>query len=122
MPESTSHSHQSLTERLNAFRDARDWRQFQSLKNLIVSLNLEAAEMLELTQWKKDEEVDNATENPEFMDKLNHEMADIFIYLLMISERTGVDLLKAASDKIEHNAAKYPIEKSRGNARKYTDL
>ncbi|MBC8269428.1 MAG: nucleotide pyrophosphohydrolase [Rhodospirillaceae bacterium] len=118
----TSHSHQSLTERLMAFRDARDWRQFQSLKNLIVSLNLEAAEMLELTQWKMDEEVENSMENREFIDKLTHEMADIFIYLLMISERTGVDLMKAASDKIEHNATKYPINKSRGNARKYTDL
>jgi len=122
MPELTSHSIQSLTERLISFRDERDWRQFHSLKNLIVSLNLEATEVLELTQWKKDEEVEIATENPEFMENLSHEIADTFLYLLMISERTGIDLMQAASDKIDHNTAKYPVEKSRGNATKYTHL
>lgn len=115
-------THESLTERLIAFRDDRDWRQFQSLKNLIVSMNLEASEMLELTQWKNDQEVEDAVKDTGFMEKLTHETADIFVYLLMISERAGIDLMQAASDKIDHNAAKYPVDKARGNARKYTEL
>ena len=118
----TAPTHESLTKRLIEFRDARDWRQFQTLKNLIVSMNLEASEMLELTQWKNDDEVEAAIEDEAFMEKLTHETADIFVYLLMISERAGINLLQAAADKIELNAAKYPVEKARGNARKYTEL
>lgn len=122
MPISSQHTHQSLTTRLIEFRDARDWKQFQSLKNLIVSLNLEASEMLELTQWKTDNEVEQAIEDDDFKSKLTHELADIFLYLLMISERAGIPLMDAASDKIDLNARKYPVDKARGNARKYTDL
>lgn len=113
---------QSLTERLIAFRDARDWRQFHSLKNLILSLNLESAELLELAQWKDDAEVEHAISDPEFRARLAEECADVLIYLLLICERAGIDPLAAASAKIETNAAKYPVEKSRGNARKYTEL
>jgi len=118
MPESFS----DLTERLTEFRDARDWRQFQGLKNLIVSLNLEATELLELTQWRDDEEVEKSLKDAEFRGKLEEETADVLLYLLMICERAGIDLAQAASRKIDVNAKKYPIEKSRGNARKYTDL
>ena len=122
MPKSTSHSLQSLTERLIVFRDDRDWRQFQGLKNLIVSLNLESAELLELTQWKDDDEVERLIDDPEFHLKLQEETADVLLYLLMICERAGIDIGEAASRKIDINATKYPVEKSRGNATKYTDL
>jgi len=111
-----------LTDRLIAFRDARDWRQFHSLKNLILSVSLESAELLELTQWKDDETVDSSVSDPAFRDRLAEECADILLYLLLIAERTGFDLAAAASAKIETNEVKYPVEKSRGNARKYTDL
>ena len=111
-----------LTERLLAFRDVRDWRRFHSLKNLIVSLNLEAAEALELTQWQGDETVEAAAQEPAFRARLSEECADVFIYLLLIAERAGFDLRRAAAAKIDRNEAKYPVEKSRGNARKYTEL
>ena len=111
-----------LTERLIAFRDARDWKQFHSLKNLILSVSLEAAELLELTQWKDDADIEARVDDPAFRADLAQECADILIYLLLIGERAGVDLIQAASDKIEINAEKYPIEKARGNARKYTAL
>jgi NTP pyrophosphatase (non-canonical NTP hydrolase) len=111
-----------LTERLIAFRDARDWRQFHSLKDLIVSLNLEAGELLELTQWQKEEDFEAASATPDTKARLGEECADAFLYLLLICERTGIDLLKAAADKIAQNEAKYPIEKSRGRATKYTKL
>jgi NTP pyrophosphatase (non-canonical NTP hydrolase) len=117
-----SPSLQDLTDRLIAFRDARDWRQIHSLKNLMLSLSLESAELLELTQWKDDAQVEAAAAAPEFRARLAEECADVLLYLLLICERTGIDLAEAAAAKIELNAAKYPVEKSRGNARKYTAL
>jgi len=92
------------------------------LKNLIVSLNLESAELLELTQWKNDTEVDAALSDPEFKAHLAEECADALLYLLLICERAGIDPVQAASDKLEINAARYPVEKARGNALKYTEL
>ncbi len=111
-----------LTARLIAFRDARDWRQFHGLKNLMLSLNLEAAEILELAQWKSDAEIEAAPADPEFRARLAEECADVLLYLLLIAERAGIDLGAAASAKIERNAIKYPVDKARGNARKYTEL
>ncbi len=122
MPDPQSSALDDLTRRLIAFRDAREWRPFHGLKNLMLSLNLEAAEILELTQWKSDDEVEAATADPEFRDRLSEECADVLLYLLLICERAGIDLEAAASAKIELNATKYPVEKARGNARKYTAL
>ena len=111
-----------LTRRLIAFRDARDWRRFHGLKNLMLSLNLEAAEILELGQWKSDDEIEAAAADPEFRDMLAEECADVLLYLLLIAERAGIDLEAAAHAKIDRNAVNYPIDKARGNARKYTEL
>ena len=111
-----------LTDRLIAFRDARDWRKFHSLRNLMVSLNLGSAEVLELTQWKDDAQVEAASCEPAFRARLAEECVDVLRYLLLICERAGIDLIGAASEKIEINAAKYPVEKARGNAVKYTEL
>lgn len=122
MPKPTSHSLQTLTERLITFRDERDWKQFQGLKNLIVSLNLEAAELLELTQWKDDKMVEQSITDPEFRQNLEEETADVLLYLLLVCERAGIDLVSAASRKIDINAIKYPVEKARGNSKKYTKL
>jgi NTP pyrophosphatase (non-canonical NTP hydrolase) len=111
-----------LTERLIAFRDARDWRRFHSLKNLIMSVSIESAELLELTQWQDDDAVEARIDEPEFRARLAEECADVLLYLLLIAERAGFDLDAAAQEKIDINARKYPVEKARGNARKYTDL
>ncbi|TCS60305.1 nucleotide pyrophosphohydrolase [Varunaivibrio sulfuroxidans] len=111
-----------LIERLIAFRDAREWRQFHSLKDLIASVGIEAGELLELTQWTKDDVLEDKATDPHFRDRLSEEMADVFIYLLLIGERTGIDLIDAANRKIDINARKYPVEKSRANAKKYTEL
>ena len=122
MPDPEPPALDDLTRRLIAFRDVREWQPFHSLKNLMLSLNLEAAEILELTQWKSDDEVEAATADAEFRDRLGEECADVLLYLLLICERAGIDLEAAASAKIELNATKYPVEKARGNARKYTAL
>lgn len=113
---------QALTQALMTFRDARDWSQFHTLRNLIVSLNLEAAELLELTQWKSDAEIASLPEDEKRMEALQDECADILLYLLLIAEKTNFDLLRAAELKLEKNAQKYPVDKCRGSSRKYTEL
>ena len=112
----------ALTAAVQAFRDARNWRQFHSLRNLIVSLNLEAAELLELTQWKDDAAISASLENEGKMEALRDECADVLLYLLLIADKAGINLEEAARNKLKKNAAKYPIEKSYGSSRKYTQL
>lgn len=111
-----------LIEKLIAFRDARQWRRFHSLKDLILSVGIEAGELLELAQWTKDNDLDAKIADPQFRERLGEEIADVFIYLLLICERTGIDPIAAANRKIDINAKKYPVEKSRANAKKYTEL
>lgn len=113
---------QQLASRLIEFRDARDWRQFHSLKNLIVSLNLEAAELLELTQWSTDEQFESASSQPKVRQQLKDECADIFNYLLLIADHSGFDLVEAANAKISGNETRYPVDKAYGKSTKYTDL
>lgn len=113
---------ETLTRAVLAFRDERDWRQFHSLRNLIVSLNLEASELLELTQWKGDAEIDALPSDPRAHEALREECADILLYLLLIADAAGVDLAAAAKEKLEKNARKYPVEKARGSRAKYTEL
>ena len=112
----------ALTAALLEFRDARDWRQFHSLRNLIISLNLEAAELLELTQWKSDAEVEALPSNPAIHEALRDECADVLLYLLLIADAAGIDLAAAAREKIEKNAQKYPVAKAYGSRAKYTEL
>ncbi len=112
-----------LTRRLIAFRDAREWKRFHTLKNLLLSLTLEAAEALELAQWKTDEELEKAlATDDKLRARLEEECADVLLYLLLIAEKAGIDLAAAAARKIELNARKYPVEKARGRADKYHDL
>ena len=108
---------ESLTKRLIAFRDARDWQQFHSIKNLIISLNLEAAELMELIQLKSEKAVELLSETESGKPRIAEEFADVFLYLLLIAERAGLDVAEIAT-----NDLKYPVEKARGNALKYTEL
>lgn len=112
----------ALTAALRDFRDARDWQQFHSLRNLIVSLNLEAAELLELTQWKNDVEIDALPAHPALAEALRDECADILLYLLLIADKSGFDLLAAAQTKLAKNGEKYPVAKAYGSRAKYTEL
>lgn len=112
----------ALTTELLAFRDARDWRQFHTLRQLIVSLNLEAGELLELTQWKSDAEIDALPADPASAEALRDECADVLLYLLLIADRAGIDLLAAGRAKLLKNGEKYPVDKARGSRAKYTEL
>jgi NTP pyrophosphatase (non-canonical NTP hydrolase) len=112
----------ALRRALLSFRDERDWRQFHTLRSLIVSLNLEAAELLELTQWKLDAEIEALPGDPSAAEALGDECADVLLYLLLIADVAGIDLVEAARRKLVKNAEKYPVAKSRGSRAKYTDL
>lgn len=105
-----------LTELQLRFRDERDWKQFHTLKNLIVSLNLEAAELLELTQWQTDAQLEARKDDPSLRQPLADECADVLLYLVLVAEAGGIDLMQAAREKIEKNARKYPAALVAGKA------
>lgn len=104
------------------FRDDRNWQQFHTLKNLIISLNLESSELLELTQWKSDDQLSELKSDSKFQEQLRDECADVLLYLLLIAEDGGFDLIEAALEKIKKNAVRYPVELSYGSSKKYTEL
>lgn len=107
----------SLTEKIKKFRDDRDWKQFHSPKNLAISLQLEASEILELFQWTKDNELPK-----EKIKDLRDELADTFNYLLLLADKFNIDLCDASEGKIKKNEKKYPIKKSKGKSIKYNKL
>jgi dCTP diphosphatase len=117
MPE---HRFKDLHVRLAEFAAERDWERFHSPKNLAMALAAESGELLEHFQWLT--EAQSAALPPEELEAVALELADIQLYLVRLADRLGIDLLAAAHRKIGLNAEKYPIEKARGHARKYTEL
>lgn len=111
---------EDLTQRIVEFRDARDWKQFHSPKNLAASISIEAAELLEIFQWSSDATVADDVEKRRV--DLERELADITIYTLLMAHDSGVDLEAAIATKLGENDAKYPAEKARGNREKYDRL
>jgi NTP pyrophosphatase (non-canonical NTP hydrolase) len=89
---------------------------------LAISVSLEAAELLEFFQWKNPEEVAALVTDPQRHREISWEMADILILLISLADILGVDLVKAAREKLQENERKYPVERARGSARKYRDL
>ena len=113
---------QQLTNKLIQFRDERDWAQFHTLKNLTAALSVEAAELLELTQWRTDVELEAGKLEPMLRMEFSTEVADVFLYLLLIGEKLGIDIIEAAEAKLIENGRKYPADKARGTAKKYSEL
>jgi dCTP diphosphatase len=109
---------EELRERVRRFAAARDWDQFHSPKNLAMALSVEASELVEEFQWLTEEQSRNL--DPERRERVRLEAADVFIYLLRIADKLGVDLIQAASDKMILNEQKYPADRVRGDSRKYT--
>jgi len=109
-----------LTDRIVAFRDERDWKQYHSPRNLAASISIEAAELLELFQWSSDESIARDVEARRT--DLERELADVLIYCLLLAHDTRIDLSEVISAKLAENDAKYPIEKALGSRSKYTTL
>ena len=107
----------STIEKINKFRDDRNWRQFHKEKDLAISISLEANELLEIFQWKTSEE---AVAND--LEHIKEELADVFIYGLMLADNLNLYVEKIISDKIKLNGKKYPVAESFGNKEKYTEL
>ena len=104
------------------FREERDWEQYHSAKNIALSIVLEAAELLEIFQWKTDEQAKELTQVPEQRENIADELSDILLYSLLMANDLGIDIIKAANRKIDKNAKKYPADKVKGKALKYTEL
>jgi dCTP diphosphatase len=102
-----------------AFAAERDWQQFHTPKNLAMALSVEVAELVEHFQWLPTgaaEELDDRQR-----EGIRHELADVLLYLVQLADRTGVDLRAAALEKLRLNADKYPVERVKGDARKYDE-
>jgi len=105
---------EEITQALLKFRNERDWEQFHNPKDLALAVNVEAGELLELFLWKKAEEVNQ--------EKIKEELADVFAYAFLLAEKYQLDVKEIVLQKIKKNGEKYPIEKSKGNAKKYNEL
>jgi dCTP diphosphatase len=111
---------QKLIQRLIDFRDARDWAQFHNAKDLAISLSLEAAELLELFQWKNAQEVEALKTDPDALQRVREELGDVLCYALLMAQEFGIDPQQAIADKIAVNEKKYPVDLVKGRADKYT--
>src|SRR3954467_7990506 len=103
-----------------AFRDERDWAQFHNPKELAISLTVESSELLQLMQWHKGAELEGVIR--EKHEHLRDELADVLFSVLLLADELKVDLGPAFLEKLAKTGAKYPVEKSKGSAKKYTEL
>lgn len=104
-------------EIIKNFRDERDWSQFHNPKDLAISINLEASELLEIFQWSGAD-----LECKEKLDMIREELADVLCYSILLADRCGIDLDEIITEKMAKNAKKYPVEEARGSSAKYTEL
>jgi dCTP diphosphatase len=111
---------QRLRDALRAFAAEREWEPFHSPKNLAMALSVEAAELLETFQWLT--EAQSRSPSPEALVAASDEIADVLLYLIRLCDQLGIDPIAAADRKMRANAAKYPVDKARGNSKKYTEL
>lgn len=115
-----SDSLRGLALRLAQFAQERDWQQFHSPKNLASALVVESGELLEHFQWLTEEQSRNLP--PEKLEAVGAELADVLLYLVQLASALGIDPVAAARAKLKHNESKYPIDRARGNAKKYDEL
>ncbi len=104
----------SITDRIKKFTEERDWAQFHNAKDLALAISIEASELNECFLWKSADEGN--------VDKIKDELADILIYALLFADKYNFDLNEIISQKLDKNEKKYPVDKAKGNAKKYTDL
>jgi NTP pyrophosphatase (non-canonical NTP hydrolase) len=103
---------QELKKVVVEFRDERDWRKYDTPKNLAISISIEAAELLEHFQWKTDVEVDEMSSNPQKRREVSDELADVMIYCLGFADMLKIDVAEALKKKLEKTSEKYPALKS----------
>jgi NTP pyrophosphatase (non-canonical NTP hydrolase) len=105
---------EEIVEALKQFRNERDWEQFHNPKDLAIALSIEANELLELFLWKKAENANT--------EKVKEELADVFAFSFLLADKYKFDIKEIILDKIRKNGEKYPVDKSKGTAKKYDEL
>ena len=110
---------EELKHKLKEFAQIRDWEQFHCPKNLAMALSVEAAELLEHFQWMTEQE--SETLSPQRQAAVAFELADIFIFLIRLSDQLNIDLMEVTKRKMEINNKKYPVEKVKGSSKKYSE-
>ncbi|NBV46216.1 MAG: nucleotide pyrophosphohydrolase [Planctomycetia bacterium] len=113
---------QEAVEALRSFRDARDWKQFHTPRQLAAALAIEASELQQVMLWRTDDDVVAGLADTTLQEKLADELADILSFALLLAHDVGLDPAQLIQSKLERNELRYPVEKSRGRATKYTDL
>lgn len=103
-----------VIQELINFRNERDWEQFHNPKDLALAINVEAGELMELFLWKDAKDANK--------EKIKEELADVFAYALLLAEKYDFDVEEIILDKIKKNGQKYPVDKSKGTAKKYNEL
>lgn len=109
----------ALRDIVRQFAEERDWQQFHTPKNLAMALSVEVAELVEHFQWLKTGEADELDEQRRT--GIRHELADTLVYLIRLADRVDVNLYDAVLEKMQLNRQKYPVDKVKGQARKYTE-
>lgn len=104
----------ALIDKIKIFNKDRDWEQFHNPKDLAIALNIESSELLELFLWKRGEDVD--------LEKIKDELADVFTYAFNLADKFGLSVTDIIENKLVKNAEKYPVDKAKGNSKKYNDL
>jgi dCTP diphosphatase len=112
----------TLRSAILAFRDARDWKQFHTPKNLAAAIAVEAAELQECFLWQADAEVRRSLRDPCKRARVAEELADVVIFVLLLADSLDLKVDSIVRAKLKQNAKKYPIEKAKGNHRKYSEL
>ena len=113
---------QEIKDRVLAFARERDWEQFHSPKNLSMAIAAEAAELMEHFLWQSPDQSRSDMEEARLREKVEQELADIFIFAIEFANVTGMDIAAIIEEKMSRNAEKYPVDKARGRSEKYTEL
>ena len=111
-----------LKKRVQKFCEERDWDRYHNAKDLSIGVSTEAAELLEHFRFKSDKEVEEMFKDARKKGEITEEVADVFYFLLRLSQKYDVDLTDALESKILKNEGKYPIEKAKGSNKKYNEF
>lgn len=112
---------EGIQKKIREFASAREWEQFHTPKNLSMALSIETSELMELFQWLSTKESQEIMQTNK-ADQVRHEIADVAVYLFRLADVLGINLTDAIHEKMKLNAEKYPVEKSKGHARKYDEI
>ena len=111
-----------LKDMVKKFSAERDWDQFHNAKDLAVGIVTEASELLEMFRFKSEREVESILKDPKKAREVQDELADVFYFALRLAQKYGIDVSTALRKKIDENARKYPVRRSKGSNKKYTEL